>query len=67
VFVVGSVTRDDEVIRTLKLTSRAATKPRGLEQFSRLAADAGWQVLRSVARPLSDQVVLVPKRRDNVP
>lgn len=63
VFVVGSVTRDDEVIRTLKLTSRAATKPRGLEQFSRLAAEAGWQVSRSVARPLSDQVVLVRKGR----
>jgi hypothetical protein len=59
-FVVGSVTRDDEVIRTLKLTSTAATQPRGLAVFSRLVEQAGWRVARSVARPLSDQVVLVP-------
>lgn len=60
VFVVGSVTRDDDVIRTLKLTSTAATKPRGLAVFSRLVEGAGFRVVRSVARPLSDQVVLVP-------
>lgn len=59
-FVVGSVTRDDEVIRTLKLTSTAATKPRGLPVFTALAAQAGWKVVRSIARPLSDQVVLEP-------
>jgi hypothetical protein len=61
VFVVGSVTRDDEVVRTLKLTSTAATKPRGLAQFSRLVEAAGWSVARAVSRPLSDQVVLVPR------
>jgi hypothetical protein len=60
VFVVGSVTRDDEVMRTLKLTSTAATKPRGLPVFKTLAAQAGWRVVRSVARPLSDQVLLEP-------
>jgi len=60
-FVVGSVTRDDEIIRTLKLTSTAATKPRGLPVFAALVAQAGWQVTRSIARPLSDQVVLEPK------
>ena len=60
-FVVGSVTRDDEIIRTLKLTSTAATKPRGLPVFTALVAQAGWQVTRSIARPLSDQVVLEPK------
>jgi hypothetical protein len=60
VFVVGSVTRDDEIIRTLKLTSTAATKPRGLPVFAALVAQAGWQVTRSIARPLSDQVVLEP-------
>ncbi|RYZ04014.1 MAG: hypothetical protein EOO73_25510 [Myxococcales bacterium] len=60
-FVVGSVTRDDEVIRTLKLTSTAATQPRGLATFSRLAERAGFRVTRSVARPLSDQVVLMPQ------
>lgn len=58
--VVGSVTRDDDTIRTLKLTSTAATRPRGLEVFSALAARAGWRVVRSVSRPLSDQVVIEP-------
>jgi hypothetical protein len=59
-FVVGSVTRDDETIRTLKLTSRTATKPRGLPTFTALIAQAGWTLTRSVARPLSDQVVIEP-------
>jgi hypothetical protein len=57
-FVVGSVTRDDEIIRTLKLTSTAATKPRGLPVFAALAEQAGWNIARSIARPLSDQVLL---------
>lgn len=61
VFVVGSVTRDDETMQTLKLTSTVATVPRGLARFSTLVEAAGWSVARSVARPLSDQVVLVPK------
>jgi hypothetical protein len=61
VFVAGSVTRDDEVIRTLKLTSTAATKPRGLGVFAELAAAAGFEIVSSVERPLSDQVVLVRK------
>jgi hypothetical protein len=56
--VVGSVTRDDEVIRTLKRTSTAATIPRGLPAFTALVEAAGWVVARSVSRPLSDQVVL---------
>ena len=63
VYVVGSVTRDDEVIQTLKLTSTAATKPRGLATFSALIARAGWRVVRSIARPLSDQVLLEPTPR----
>jgi hypothetical protein len=61
VFMVGSVTRDDETMQTLKLTSTVATKPRGLARFSALVASAGWSVTRSVGRPLSDQVVLEPK------
>jgi hypothetical protein len=64
VFMVGSVTRDDEVIRTLKLTSTAATQPRGLAVFTRLVQGAGWRVERSVARPLSDQVVLTPQAQE---
>lgn len=66
-FMVGSVTRDDEVIRTLKLTSTAATRPRGLAKFSPLVEEAGWLLTQSVARPLSDQVVLVPKAQRFVP
>ena len=58
--MVGSVTRDDETIRTLKLTSTAATRPRGLEVFGSLIAQAGWTVHESVSRPLSDQVVMAP-------
>jgi hypothetical protein len=56
--MVGSVTRNDETIRMLKLTSTAATRPRGLAVFSALVARAGFSVARSVSRPLSDQVVL---------
>ena len=63
VFVVGSVTRDDQIIQTLKLTSTAATQPRGLPLFTELVAKAGWQVARAVARPLSDQVLLEPQTR----
>jgi len=59
--MVGSVTRDDEVIRTLKLTSTAATRPRGLAVFGDLVARAGWTVTSSISRPLSDQVVLTPR------
>lgn len=58
--VVGSVTRNDETMRTLKLTSTATTRPRGLEVFSALVAKVGWRVTRSIARPLSDQVALEP-------
>lgn len=67
VFVVGSVTRDDEIIKTLKLTSTAATKPRGLLVFGELAAKGGWRVTRAVARPLSDQVLLEPLAGDLSP
>jgi hypothetical protein len=57
-FVVGSVTRDDEAIQVLKLTSTVATRPRGLPAFSQLVQRAGWTITRSIARPFSDQVQL---------
>jgi len=63
-FVVGSVTRDDEAVRTLKLTSTIATKPRGLAAFSALVKAAGFGVTRSIARPFSDQVLLTPQAHD---
>lgn len=56
--MVGSVTRNDETMQTLKLTSTAATRPRGLEAFGGLVARAGFCVSQAIARPLSDQVVL---------
>jgi hypothetical protein len=56
--MVGSVTCDNEVIRTLKQTSTAATRPRGLEVFGELVARAGYRIVKSMARPLSDQVVV---------
>lgn len=59
--MVGSVTRDDDVIRTLKLTSTAATRPRGLSVFGELITRAGFHITRSVSRPLSDQVVIEPR------
>jgi hypothetical protein len=65
VFVVGSVTRDDEAIRVLKLTSTTATRPRGLRVFSVLVEAAGWTLARSIPRPFSDQVLLTPKARDS--
>lgn len=57
-FVVGSVTRDDEAIQVLKLTSTVATRPRGLAAFSRLLERTGWKIARSIARPFSDQVLM---------
>lgn len=67
VFVAGSVTRDDELIRTLKLTSTAATKPRGLRAFAPLAHAGGFEIEKSKERPLSDQVVLVRKAQQVMP
>jgi len=66
-FMVGSVTRNDEVIQTLKLTSRAATQPRGLATFAALIARSGWRLERSIARPVSDQVVLTPPKAGSSP
>jgi len=56
--IVGSVTRDDEAIRVLKLTSTTATRPRGLAAFSELIEKSGWKVASSITRPFSDQVLL---------
>jgi hypothetical protein len=63
VFAVGSVTRDDELMKFVKQTSSAATRPRGLAVFKELVTQAGWRVTRAVERPMSDQVVLEPAER----
>jgi hypothetical protein len=60
VSMVGSVTRADAPIRQLHLSSRAATKPRGLARFRTLAATAGWELNKVIERPFSDHVWLQP-------
>jgi hypothetical protein len=57
--VVGSVTRDDEPLRSLPATDRAATRPRTLDAFSSLAEDAGWSMHRVIERPFSYNVRLM--------
>jgi hypothetical protein len=62
-FVVGSVTRDDETRRRMIAASRFKLIPRGLERFSKLAAEGGFDVAQSRSSVWSDQVLLVPNRR----
>jgi hypothetical protein len=57
--VVGSVTRNDSPIQLLHETSRAATRPRGLDAFRTIAQDSGWDISKAIQRPFSDQVVLI--------
>lgn len=62
-FAVGSVTRNDELMKFVKQTSSAATRPRGLPTFEELVARAGWRVTRAIERPMSDQVALAATER----
>jgi hypothetical protein len=57
--VVASVTRDDQPMRSLPVTDRAATRPRTLEGFRSLAEHAGWSVQRVIERPFSYNVRLM--------
>ncbi|HVY30191.1 MAG TPA: hypothetical protein VHB79_26725 [Polyangiaceae bacterium] len=57
-FAVGSVTRNDELMKFVKQTSNAATIPRGLATFRALVAQAGFRIAQCIERPMSDQVVL---------
>jgi hypothetical protein len=56
--VVASVTRADAPAQRLHRSSRAATRPRGLDALRALVERAGWRVTRAVERPFSDQMVL---------
>lgn len=56
--VIGSVTRDDEATRRLRATSRASTRPRGIDVFAALCARAGFRLERVIERPFSDHVAL---------
>jgi hypothetical protein len=58
-FVVGSVTRDDEMTRlTLKETGFAVRRL-GIERFTALAGQAGWRLDRAIDFPLSHVARLV--------
>jgi len=57
--VVGSVTREGECTRASQMAVPAATQPRTLEGFSRLAEAGGWRVQCAIERPFSYQVRLV--------
>jgi hypothetical protein len=58
-FVVGSVTRDDDPNRLLHGTNGIPVKRRGLAVFTVLAQRAGWRVETAIEKPFSDVVRLV--------
>jgi hypothetical protein len=59
--VVGSVTRESELMRASQSVHRILLQPRTMERFRTLAAEAGWVVKRSIERPLSYHVLLAKK------
>jgi hypothetical protein len=58
-FVVGSVTREGEPVRASLVASRFLTRPRTMEAFRDLSAQAGWNVQEVRDRPFSYNVRLV--------
>jgi hypothetical protein len=58
--VVGSVTRDDELMRALKRASMSPTRPRGMQVFERLCRSVGYEMVRVIERPMSDDVLIRP-------
>jgi hypothetical protein len=58
-FIVGSVTRDGEPMRSLQTAGRVATRPRTLEAFRSVAEQAGWSVQHVIERPFSYNTRLV--------
>jgi hypothetical protein len=56
--VVGSVTRDSELMRIWQATHRMNIRPRTMEAFRALADEAGWRVDRVIDRPLSYDALL---------
>ena len=56
--VVGSVTRDSELMRTWQGMHRMNIRPRTMEAFRGLAAEAGWRVDRVIERALGYGVSL---------
>jgi hypothetical protein len=60
-FVVGSVTRDCEAVRSTQTRSRIPTRPRSLDAFRLLAASAGWVVEQAMERTFSYHVRMVKR------
>lgn len=56
--VTGSVTRNAEINRLMRLHSRVNTIARGLSRFAGLIAPTGYRVHQTVSAILSDQVLL---------
>jgi len=56
--VVGSVTREGECTRASQMAVRAATQPRTLEGFTKLAEAGGWRLQKVIERPFSYHVRL---------
>lgn len=62
--VVGSVTRESDLMRVSQSLHGILVHPRTIETFRALAAQAKWTVERVIERPLSYHVLLVKGRGD---
>ena len=59
--IVGSVTRDCEVVRVSQIANRVSTRPRTMEAFRSLVEQGGWVLGRVIERPFSYNVSLVKR------
>jgi hypothetical protein len=59
--IVGSVTRDCEVVRVSQIANRVSTRPRTMEAFRSLVEQGGWVLSRVIERPFSYNVSLVKR------
>lgn len=57
--VVGSVTRDSELVRLSQSIHGIRLQPRTIDAFQALSAEAGWRVERVIERPMSYHVLLM--------
>jgi hypothetical protein len=57
--MVGSVTREGEATRASHRGAEVAVRPRALDAFRALVAEAGWTIERTIERPLSFHVRMV--------
>ena len=58
-FVVGTVTRDSEVIQAAHGNSTIKVRPRTLEAFRKLSEAGGWAIHQVIERPMSYNLSLV--------